>query len=94
MSRNLNDWIGIMKDVFIELFRITKKNGWVAFEVGEIRGGEIKLDEHILPIGLEVGFNCLGVLINSQNFTKTSNIWGIKNNNFGTNTNRVVLFYK
>ena len=88
MSRNLNDWIGIMKDVFIELFRITKKNGWVAFEVGEIRGGEIKLDEHILPIGLEVGFNCLGVLINSQNFTKTSNIWGIKNNNFGTNTNK------
>jgi len=94
MSRNLNDWVVIMKDVFKELFRITKKNGWVAFEVGEIRGGKIKLDEHILPIGLEVGFNCLGVLINSQVFTKTSNIWGIKNNNFGTNTNRVVLFYK
>jgi hypothetical protein len=94
MSRNLNDWVAIMKNVFIELFRITKKGGWVAFEVGEIRGGEIRLDEHILPIGLEVGFNCLGVLINSQNFTKTSNIWGIKNNNFGTNTNRVVLFYK
>ncbi len=94
MSRNLNDWVAIMKDVFKELFRITKKNGWVAFEVGEIRGGEIKLDEHILPVGLEAGFNCLGVLINSQNFTKTSNIWGVKNNNFGTNTNRVVLFYK
>ncbi len=94
MSRNLNDWVAIMKNVFRELFRITKKNGWVAFEVGEIRGGEIRLDEHILPVGIEVGFNCLGVLVNSQNFTKTSNIWGIKNNNFGTNTNRVVLFYK
>ncbi len=94
MSRNLSDWIGVMKDVFKELFRITKKNGWVAFEVGEIRGGKIKLDEYVLPVGLEAGFNCLGVIINSQNFTKTSNIWGIKNNNFGTNTNRVVLFYK
>lgn len=94
MSRNLNDWIVVMKDVFRELFRITKKDGWVAFEVGEIRGGEIKLDEYILPVGLKAGFNCLGVLVNLQNFTKTSNIWGIKNNNFGTNTNRVVLFYK
>ena len=60
----------------------------------EITFYTIKLDEHILPIGLDVGFNCLGVLVNSQNFTKTSNIWGVKNNNFGTNTNRIVLFYK
>jgi len=94
MSKNLNDWVSIMRDVFKELFRVTKKNGWVAFEVGEIRGGEIRLDEYILPIGIEAGFNCLGVVINSQNFTKTSNIWGVKNNNFGTNTNRVVLFHK
>lgn len=94
MSRNINDWVGVMKNVFVELFRITKKNGWVAFEVGEIRGGKIRLDEYVLPIGLEVGFKCLGVLINQQDFTKTSNIWGVKNNNFGTNSNRVVLFYK
>jgi hypothetical protein len=29
-----------------------------------------------------------------QEFTKTSNIWGINNNTRGTNTNRIVLFNK
>ena len=31
----------ILNKVFIELFRITKKNGYVAFEVGEIRNKKI-----------------------------------------------------
>lgn len=94
MSKKIEDWVAVMSKVFKELYRVTKKNGWVAFEVGEVRGGKIRLDECVIPIGMEAGFNCFGVVINKQNFTKTSNIWGIKNNNFGTNTNRIVLFYK
>jgi hypothetical protein len=35
-----------------------------------------------------------GILINSQEFTKTSNVWGVRNNKHGTNTNRIALFYK
>jgi len=31
------------------------------------------------------------VLINSQQFTKTANIWGVSNNRMGTNTNRIVV---
>lgn len=80
IENNINEWTRIMTNVFKELYRITKVDGFVAFEVGEIRNGKINLDEYILPIGLKVGFNCIGILINSQNFTKTSNIWGIKNN--------------
>ena len=34
----------------------------------------------------------LGVMINQQDFTKTSNCWGVSNNNRGTNSNRIVLF--
>jgi len=34
------------------------------------------------------------VLVNQQRFTKTANIWGIRNNERGTNTNRVALFRK
>ena len=83
-----------MGGVFNELYRITKKNGIVAFEVGEIRKGKVKLDEHIVPIGLQAGFKCEGIIINLQNFTNTANIWGIKNNQFGTNTNRIVIFRK
>ena len=34
------------------------------------------------------------ILINQQQFTKTSNIWGVDNMAGGTNTNRIVLFCK
>ena len=94
ISKKLPDWGHVMGEVFKELFRITKENGWVAFEVGEVRKGKVKLDEHIVPLGLQAGFKCEGIIINLQNFTKTANIWGIKNNEIGTNTNRIVLFRK
>lgn len=91
---SLSSWEGIMQMVFHELFRITKKNGYVAFEVGEIRKGSIKLEESVIKLGLNSGFECEGVFINEQNFTKTANIWGVKNNQLGTNTNRIVLLQK
>lgn len=94
MSRTVEDWAEKMEQVFQELFRVTKKNGWIAFEVGEVRKGKVKLDETVVPIGLKVGFECVGILINSQKFTKTANIWGIKNNSYGTNSNRIVIFRK
>jgi len=94
MSRTLEEWCAVMEDVFRELFRVTKKGGWVAFEVGEIKNGTVRLEEHVVPLGQKAGFSCEGVIINRQEFTKTSNIWGISNNRSGTNTNRIVLFQK
>ena len=73
---------------------LQRKNGWVAFEVGEVRNGKIKLDEAVIPIGIAAGFECVILVINKQEFTKTANIWGVKNNTKGTNTNRIVLFKK
>ena len=83
-----------MDGVFQQLARITKKQGWIAFEVGEINNGKINLEDYIVPIGLQNGFECFGVLINFQAFTKTLNIWGVNNNQRGTNTNRIILFKK
>lgn len=94
VTKKLEDWEKIMREVFNKLYRITKKHGHVVFEVGEVRKGKVKLDEHIVPLGVKAGFECLGVVINLQNFTKTANIWGISNNVVGTNTNRIVLFRK
>ena len=94
ITKKLDDWEKVMGDVFNELYRITKKSGYVAFEVGEVKRGKVKLDEHIVPLGIKAGFECLGVVINLQEFTKTANIWGISNNAVGTNTNRIVLFRK
>ncbi len=94
MSKTVEQWSMVMKQVLMELFRVTKPNGMVAFEVGEVRNGKVKLDEYIVPLGLEVGFRCEGIVINEQKFTKTANIWGIDNNDKGTNSNRIVLFQK
>ncbi|MBF0209613.1 MAG: site-specific DNA-methyltransferase [Desulfamplus sp.] len=94
MSKKIEDWNEVMSRVFKQLYRVTKVNGYVAFEVGEVRNGKIKLDEHIAVIGIEQGFSCKGIMINEQVFTKTANIWGVSNNKKGTNSNRVVLFKK
>jgi hypothetical protein len=94
MAKTTNEWSNFIEDVFNELFRITKKNGYIAFEVGEVNNGKINLEEYVVKIGSKVGLECLGILINTQTFTKTSNIWGINNNNDGTNSNRIVLFKK
>jgi DNA modification methylase len=94
MARTIDSWSEIMSDVLKELYRVTKPGGHVAFEVGEIKKGSIKLEKIILPIGINVGFKPLGIIINAQFFTKTANIWGVDNNSKGTNTNRIVLFKK
>ena len=94
MSRTLEGWAREMGAVLDELYRVTRPGGWVAFEVGEVRRGEIKLEETVVPLGMSAGFDCSAILINSQRFTKTANIWGVKNNSLGTNSNRIVLFRK
>ncbi len=94
MSRTLGEWSKKMSTVFLELNRIVKPGGHVAFEVGEIRNGKINLEDAVIPIGLEAGFELEKIMINKQEFSKTSNIWGVKNNSGGTNTNRIVVFQK
>jgi len=94
MARTVTEWEAVMGAVFRELFRITASGGWVAFEVGEVRKKTIRLEEHVVPLGLAAGFTCEGIIINQQAFSKTSNIWGVGNNESGTNTNRIVVFSK
>lgn len=94
MSRTTDEWCEVMGDVFQELYRITKKNGWVVFEVGEVRKGKTKLEEYVVELGLQAGFMCEAIMINQQQFTKTANIWSVANNSKGTNSNRIVIFRK
>ena len=94
LCRDVGPWSDMMGSVFDELYRVTVPGGWVAFEVGEVNNGKVKLDEYVVPLGIESGFTCAGVMVNSQDFTKTSNIWGVDNMKTGTNTNRIVLFNK
>ena len=79
-----------MAEVFRELRRVLKPGACVAFEVGEVKQGTVRLEEAVIPSAMEAGLEPVFVLINAQAFTKTANLWGVSNNTIGTNPNRVV----
>lgn len=94
IHRKVDSWQAAMQQVFLELARVLAPGGYVAFEVGEVRGGKVKLEDAVVPCGIGAGLEPQLVLINDQKFTKTANCWGISNNSKGTNTNRIALFQK
>jgi len=94
MLKRVSDWQEAMTAVFKELYRVLVPGGHVAFEVGEVNAGKVKLEEAALPCGIIAGLQPELILINAQEFTKTANCWGVENNSKGTNTNRILLFRK
>ena len=94
MARRLDDWQAAMSAVFGELGRVLRPGGHVAFEVGEVKGGTLRLEEAVIPCGASAGLAPIAVVVNDQTFTKTANCWGVSNNRKGTNTNRIVVFRK
>jgi hypothetical protein len=91
IAKKVEGWRQAMADVFAELYRVVRPGGYVAFEVGEVRRGTVRLEEQVIPAASSAGLLAELVLINSQDFTKTANCWGVTNNQKGTNTNRIVL---
>jgi len=94
IHRKIEHWSNAMTEAFQRMYTLLKKGGYVAFEVGEIRKGKIKLEDHVIPAAERAGLVPIMVLINDQEFTKTSNCWGVSNLSKGTNTNRIVLLKK
>jgi hypothetical protein len=90
-ARGLPAWEDAMEQALTELHRVVRPDGHVAFEVGEVRGGAVQLERHVLTCARNAGFDPAWVLIHDQEFTKTANCWGVANNARGTNTNRVVF---
>ena len=86
------DWRSFIRDAFVEMCRVVRDGGHIAFEVGEVRNGEVQLEDEVLLAVESLPLELDSVLINQQEFTKTSNLWGVRNNKSGTNTNRIVLF--
>ena len=92
--RKLEDWRTKMNASLKEVGRVLKSEGRIALEVGEVRKGELKLEEQIILAGQAAGLKVDYTMINKQTFTKTANCWGVRNNTRGTNSNRIVVFRK
>ena len=84
-------WCHWLRDTFAELARVLRPGGRIAFEVGEVRNGTVCLENEVMTAADDLPLSVEKVMINEQAFTKTSNLWGIRNNTRGTNTNRVVV---
>jgi hypothetical protein len=89
--RDIPAWEGFVRRGFQEFARVVRPGGFVAFEVGEVRGGKVLLERHVAAAIEGLPFEVLGVMVNQQRFTKTANCWGVNNNRGGTNTNRIVM---
>ena len=90
--KSIEEWEATMTGVLTDLRRIVKRGGHIAFEVGEVRGGKVLLEENVVRCGVMAGLEPVVILINDQEFTKTANAWGVDNQTKGTNTNRIVVF--
>jgi hypothetical protein len=94
LAKQVRAWQAFVRSTLAELNRVLRPGGHVAFEVGEVRGGALRLEEVVIPAGVSAGLEPVLLLINAQPFTKTANCWGVSNNSKGTNTNRVVVLRK
>ncbi len=94
MHKKIAEWQEFVRSTFEELARVVKNDGHIAFEVGEVRGGKVELDKIVLAAIRGLPFEPMAVIVNSQNFTKTANCWGVSNNKSGTNSNRIVVLRK
>ncbi|MHB8351257.1 MAG: DNA methyltransferase [Thermoplasmata archaeon] len=91
VPRRIEPWKAAMTRTFTELRRLLVPAGQIAFEVGEVNLGRVALEETVCASADAAGLEVRLILINDQEFTKTSHCWGVSNRKRGTNTNRIVL---
>ena len=92
--RSIEGWQAFVASTLKELVRITRPGGHIAFEVGEVRNGTVRLEKNVIAAANGLPLTTLGVMVNQQDFTKTSNCWGVSNNISGTNSNRIVILQR
>ncbi|MEZ5830425.1 MAG: DNA methyltransferase [Dongiaceae bacterium] len=92
LHRSLVAWQSFVTSCFREFARVVRPGGKIAFEVGEVRGGKVALEQAVLAAAEGLPLEPLAIMINRQAFTKTAQCWGVDNNAKGTNSNRIVVF--
>ena len=92
--KEIGYWQAAMTSVFKELYRILMPGGVVAFEVGDVKKKTIMMENLALCAAKDTGLIPIMVMINEQEFSKTSACWGVTSNKKGTNSNRIVVFVR
>ena len=87
----LEEWKGLVRNALDGVAAISRPGSAFAFEVGEVRNASLLLDRVVVEVARGTAWEPVCVVVNEQEFTKTSNTWGIANNRGGTNTNRIVV---
>ena len=94
IHRTENGWENMMTRSMREMARVLKNGGHAAIEIGEVRKGKVQLENNLLKAAEGLPLKPVMLMLNTQSFTKTANLWGVSNNAGGTNTNRIILFRK
>ena len=55
--KKVEDWQQFIAKTLAELSRVVRLGGHIAFEVGEVRNGKVRLEEHVISASLNVGCN-------------------------------------
>ena len=55
LARQTDAWKAFVTSTLSELRRVLRPNGHVAFEVGEVRGGALRLEEIVIPAAIDGG---------------------------------------
>ena len=78
VAKQVDAWQAFVTTTLVEVRRILRPGGHVAFEVGEVRGGAVRLEDVVVPAGIAAGLEPVLVMVNAQAFTKTANCWGVE----------------
>ena len=90
MHRSTTSWTTMVKRALSEQARVLKPGGHSAFEVGEVRVGSVLLERRVWSAAEDLPFRKFCVVVNQQEFTRTSHTWGVADGRLGTNTIRIV----
>ena len=65
VHKRVEDWRRFIKEAFVQFQRLLSNTGFVAFEVGEVRGGWLRLEDEVIPCGIAaVGSRPFCVVVN------------------------------
>lgn len=91
---NIEEYRYFIKRSMLEMNKVLKKGKYCIIEVGDVRNGKINLDELIVDLANETGFEIERVLISYITAPKISKAFARKKPGEGTKTNRCVIMRK